>query len=178
MAGQYFGGFNSIYILWSNQLGNQSNQSHEKYSWNFYSRLDLSLWIIFFCSCVLGEGLDEGMDILHEMILSNRRRRRQNASNHIGPPKPQRRKVRRSQSTYHWQKPFFLLWQNLKWQKISICKWDTFLTHDMEKRLPLELSKTILLSICTWLYFTKLIFELDFWTWFFCLFQTWFLLPL
>ena len=102
MAGQHFGGLNSIYILWSNQLGNQSNQSHEKYSWNFYSRLDLSLWIIFFCSCVLGEGLDEGMDILHEMILSNRRRRRQNASNHIGPPKPQRRKVRRSQSTYHW----------------------------------------------------------------------------
>ena len=58
---------------------------------------------LFFCSCILGEGLDEGMDILHEMILSNRRRRRQNASNHIGPPKPQRRKVRRSQSTYHWQ---------------------------------------------------------------------------
>ena len=90
-------------LLWSNRQSNQSNQSHEKYSWNFYSRLDLSLWIIFFCSCVLGEGLDEGMDILHEMILSNRRRRRQNASNHIGPPKPQRRKVRRSQSTYHWQ---------------------------------------------------------------------------
>ena len=58
---------------------------------------------LFFCSCILGEGLDEGMDILHEMILSNRRRRRQNASNHIGPPKPQRRKVRRSQSTYHWR---------------------------------------------------------------------------
>ena len=96
----------TILKAYFDQIGpqsNQSNQSHEKYSWNFYSRLDLSLWIIFFCSCILGEGLDEGMDILHEMILSNRRRRRQNASNHIGPPKPQRRKVRRSQSTYHWR---------------------------------------------------------------------------
>ena len=135
MAGQYFGGLNSIYILWSNQLGNQSNQSHEKYSWNFYSRLDLSLWIIFFfCSCILGEGLDEGMDILHEMILSNRRRRRQNASNHIGPPKPQRRKVRRSQSTYHWRST---LGSKVSWSHT----WTLIISRS--KRWPVELPKAL-----------------------------------
>merc|ERR1712038_433756 len=48
---------------------------------------------------VTGEGLDGGMDILHEMILSNRRRRRQNAySNPASHTQPQRRKVRRSLS--------------------------------------------------------------------------------
>ena len=45
------------------------------------------------------------MDILHEMILSNRRRRRQNAySNHASHTQPQRRKVRRSLSHHHWKR--------------------------------------------------------------------------
>ena len=56
-------------------------------------------WHLQETCAVTGEGLDEGMDILHDMIICNRKRRRQNP---IHPKNsPQRRKVRRSMSTYH-----------------------------------------------------------------------------
>jgi len=60
-------------------------------------------WHLQSTCAVTGEGLDEGMDILHEMILSNRKRCRQNAfsNNHALHNKPQRRKVRRSLSHHH-----------------------------------------------------------------------------
>ena len=56
------------------------------------------LWHLQPTCAVTGEGLDEGMDILHDMILENRRKRRQ-LQTHSKPH--QRKKVRRSMSHYH-----------------------------------------------------------------------------
>ena len=60
------------------------------------------LWHLQPTCAVTGEGLDEGMDILHEMILENRRKRRQLQTH--SKPHQQRKKVRRSLSHYHWRK--------------------------------------------------------------------------
>ena len=56
------------------------------------------LWHLQPTCAVTGEGLDEGMDVLHDMILENRRKRRQ-LHTHSKPH--QRKKVRRTLSHYH-----------------------------------------------------------------------------
>ena len=40
-----------------------------------------------------------------------------------------------SRTTTQTQKPFLLLLQNLKWQKISICKWDFFCHLQIQSKL-------------------------------------------